>query len=361
MKDWIFEANQIKGLDPAWRQKAKTRLREQTRPEGSLGVLESFLERLVAIQKMEKPDTRRKRILIFAADHGVAEEGVSLYPKEVTKAMVVNFLNGGATVNALARQIHAEVLVVDIGVDADFGNDPRLIHAKIGRGTRNLARESAMTEEQFERAMNTGWQLVHQAKDDGIHLLALGEMGIGNTTAASCVIAAMTERSAEEVAGRGTGLNDAQLAHKTAVIQKALNLHRTLCIDPCSVLRQVGGFEIAAMTGAILAAARLNIPVVVDGWIVSASVLAAVHLNPAVLDYLFFAHQSEEKGHRALLQSLEVQPILNLSMRLGEASGAAFAMGILDAAVRVYNETATFKEAQVAGKKEPETFSDKTS
>ena len=348
MRDWAAEAQKVSSLDPAWIQKARQRLKEQTRPEGSLGVLERLLERLAAIQKKEKPSVARKRILIFAADHGVTEEGVSLYPREVTKAMVLNFLNGGATINALARHVGAEVAVVDIGVNADFEPDPRLIHAKAGRGTRNMTQEAAMTEAEFDSAMTVGWNLAERAKADGVELLGLGEMGIGNTTAASGVIAALLKCSVESVTGRGTGLNDSQLAHKVEVIKNAHALHQKSFFGPLSILRCVGGYELAAMTGAILAAAKLSLPIVVDGWIVSASALAAIQLNSNILDYLFFVHQSEERGHRYLFETLELQPVLNLSMRLGEGSGAALAMSILEAAVCVYNEVATFTEAGVA-------------
>lgn len=352
MRDWMTEAQQVVGLDSSWREKARQRLREQTRPEGSLGVLESLLERLVAIQKRERLRIERKRILIFAADHGVAEEGVSLYPREVTQAMVLNFLNGGATINALARQIKAEVKVIDIGVDGEFDADPRLIHAKVARGTKNMTCEAAMNEEELNKALNFGWEMAHEAKRDEIELLGLGEMGIGNTTAASAVIAALMEQPIEAMTGRGTGVGETMLEHKIKVIERAFLLHKKSFSDPLNILRCVGGYEIAALTGAILASARLQIPVVIDGWIVSAAALVAIRLNPKILDYLFFAHQSEERGHRFLLEMLEVQPILNLSMRLGEASGAALAMSILDAAARVYNEVATFSEAGVANRED---------
>lgn len=352
MQDWNTELQKIAPLNAVWRDKAAKRLKEQTRPEGSLGVLESVLMRLAAIQKKEKLSANPKRILIFAADHGVTEEGVSLYPREVTQAMVMNFLNGGATINALARQTGAEVKVFDVGVDGDFTRDPRLIHSKIARGTRNLLREAAMTPEDLERALRIGAESVHQAKRDGIELIGLGEMGIGNTTAASAVNAALTGEPAEIMTGRGTGLGDEMLAVKTDVVRRALERHEKFFSDPFEVLRRVGGFEIAAMTGAMIAGARIEMPMVVDGWIVTAAALAAVRLNPKILDYLFFAHQSEERGHKRVLEILEVQPLLNFSMRLGEGSGAALALGILDAAVRVYNETATFAEAGVAGRRD---------
>lgn len=350
IQNWILRSKEISGADTAWREKARRRLREQTRPEGSLGFLEEMLERLVAIQKTDTPSVKRKRILIFAADHGVEEEGVSLYPREVTKAMVLNFIHGGATINSLARFAGAEVEVVDVGVDGDFGEESRLIHAKIRRGTRNMTQEPAMTEEELHRAMSVGWDLARKAKAEGVELLGLGEMGIANTTAASAVIGALTGASVETVTGRGTGLGPEALQHKAEVIQRALDLHRDLLDHPLSVLRSVGGYELAAMTGAILAAARTGLPVVIDGWIVSASAFAAIRLNPAILDYLFFAHQSEERGHRFVLEELDVHPLLHLGMRLGEASGAALAMNLLDAAVRVYCEVATFAEAGVANR-----------
>ena len=348
MPDWIKEAGKILGIDEEWRQKAVFYLREQTRPEGSLGILENCLERLAGIQKKQALSVARKRILIFAGDHGVAEEKVSLYPREVTRAMVLNFLNGGATINALAREIGAEVRVVDIGVDADFENEPRLVHAKVRRGTRNLLREPAMTAEELDQAITTGWNLAREAREEGVELLGLGEMGIGNTTSASAVIGALLRKSPEDVTGRGTGLGDTALQHKIEVIRAAYTLHQNSLSSPLEILRCLGGYEIAGLTGAILGAARFGVAVVIDGWIVSAAALIAARINPKVLDYLFFAHQSAEHGHALLLETLEVKPFLNLSMRLGEASGAALAMGILEAAVRVYNETATFAEAGVA-------------
>ncbi len=354
LPNWICEVKEILPLEPGWRLIARQRLKEQTRPEGSLGLLESFIERLVAIQKKERPEIERKRILIFAADHGVSEEGVSLYPREVTKAMVRNFLNGGATINALARYIQAEVCILDVGVDADFEADPRLLSAKARGGTRNMTREPAMSLEELDRALNAGWDVVRKAKEEDVQILALGEMGIGNTTAASAVVAALTEQDPESVTGRGTGLDEAGLLHKIEVIKRALQLHEGFLKDPLRVLQCVGGYEIAAMTGAVLAAARFQIPAVIDGWIVSAAALAASRLNARVLDYLFFAHQSAERGHRLLLKMLEVEPILNLSMRLGEASGAALALSILEAGIRIYNEVSTFAEAGVANRQSRE-------
>jgi len=326
-------------------------LKEQTRPEGSLGRLEDAIVQIVGIQKKDRPSIDKKRILIFASDHGVESEGVSLYPKDVTKSMVMNFLNGGATINALARQISAEVIVIDVGVDADFENTKKLVNAKIGRGTRNMKIEAAMTADELDQALEVGWQNVIQAQKDNVNILGLGEMGIGNTTAASAVIAGSLNVETARVTGRGTGIDDEALQHKILVIDEALRLHKNSIGDPLGILQCVGGYEIAAMTGAILACAHFGLPVVVDGWIVAASTLVAYKLNPLVLDYVFLSHESQEKGHRVIFEEFRLKPLLDLSMRLGEASGAALAMGILDSSVHVYNEVATFQEAQVAGKK----------
>lgn len=348
MPNWKDESQKISQPDAAWAQKARQRLNEQTRPQGSLGLLEGILERLSSIQKKERLDISKKRILIFAADHGVTEEGVSLYPSDVTHAMVMNFLSGGATINALARHLKAEVRVIDMGVAQDFQNAPDLIHRKIARGTRNMLKEPAMTPEELEQAIQTGWELAEEAFRDGVQILALGEMGIGNTTAASAMIAALTGVPAPLVTGRGTGLDENLRLHKAGVIGQALKRHHPLLGDPLKILQCVGGYEIAAMTGAVLGAARYEVPVLIDGWIVSAAALAAVEWNAKSLEYLFFAHESAEQGHRYFFERFDVRPILDLSMRLGEASGAALALNVLDAAVHIYNEVATFAEAGVS-------------
>ncbi len=341
----------IPPLDFLWREKARKRLAEQTRPEGSLGELERYLERIVAIEEKEKPSVAKKRMVIFAADHGIEAEGVSLYPREVTPAMVYNFISGGATINAFAKAVGAEVEVVDVGVDHEFEENSPLISRKIRRSTFNFKKAQAMSSGELLRALEIGWERAREAKEAGVELLGVGEMGIGNTTAASAVIAALTGASSQLLTGRGTGINDQMLEHKIQVIEDSLRTHQKFLTDPFSILQTVGGFEIAAITGFIIAAASFRIPCVVDGWIASAGAFAAIRLNPSLLDYLFFAHESEEKGHRILLEELDVKPMLRLSMRLGEGTGACLAMGILEAAVRAYNEVATFEEAKVAGKK----------
>ena len=349
---WQERIFSIPSIDSTWREKARKRLAEQTRPEGSLGELERFVERIVAIQKKEWPSVARKRIVIFAADHGVEAEGVSLYPREVTPAMVYNFLLGGATINAFARSVGVEVEVVDVGVDHEFKEEPRLLSRKIRRGTSNLKMGQAMTREELLQAFEIGWERAQAAKESGVELAGVGEMGIGNTTSASAVIAALTQALPEQVTGRGTGITDEMLQHKIRVIEEALQVNHEFLTDSFSILQSVGGFEIAAIAGFVIGAVSFGIPCVIDGWIASAGALAAVRLNPALLDYLFFAHESEERGHRILLEELDVKPLLRLSMRLGEGTGACLAMGILEAAVRAYNEVATFEEAKVAGKKD---------
>ena len=348
--EWIQIFKQIEPLDLLWLTKAQRRMSQQTRPLGSLGDLEDFVSRYVAIQKKDRPTIDRKRVMIFAADHGVEVEGVSAYPRNVTKSMVDNFLNQGATINAIARQLEAEVEVIDVGVDAEFEGHPNLIQSKIRRGTHNIKLMAAMSEEELNRALSIGWDQVLSAKEDGIDLIAVGEMGIGNTTAASAVVAACLGLSASKVTGRGTGIDDAGLDRKISVITEAIRFHNKNLIDPFEILRCLGGFEIAAMVGAIMAAVLYRIPIVVDGWIASSAALIANELNSNVSKAIFFGHQSKERGHMIVLESMGAKPILQLTMRLGEASGAALAVNILQSGIKIYNEVATFKQAQVANR-----------
>lgn len=238
-----------------------------------------------------------------------------------------------------------------MGVDCEFRDEKDLILKKIRRGTSNIRLGQAMTEEELYQALEVGWEAAHTAKEEGVEILGVGEMGIANTTSASAVIAALTETSPENVTGRGTGINDTALNHKIEVIKDAIHVNKPFLTNPFSILQSLGGFEIAAISGCVLGAATLRIPCVVDGWIASAGALVPIHLNPSILDYLFFAHESQERGHRIILEELDVKPILKLSMRLGEGTGACLAMSILDAAIRAYNEVATFEEAKVARKK----------
>jgi nicotinate-nucleotide--dimethylbenzimidazole phosphoribosyltransferase len=328
----------VRSIDPpdeTYAERARARQRELTKPPGSLGQLEFIAVRLAAIQRQDRPASFGRRVVVFAASHGVVAEGVSAYPAEVTVQMVKNFARGGAAINALAQAAGADVVVVDAGVE---------------RGTRNFAREPAMAEEEMRAAMELGREEARRAKASGIALLGTGEMGIGNTTAASTITAALTGVSPSRVTGPGTGLDEAGRCRKIEVVERALALHRPSPAEPLDVLRTVGGFEIAALAGLSLEAAGLRMAVVVDGFIASAAFAIAAALDPAVLEYAFFSHLSAEPGHRALLRFLRVEPLLDLDLRLGEGTGAALAMPVLGAAAAAHNEMATFADAGVSGK-----------
>ncbi|MCP9455999.1 MAG: nicotinate-nucleotide--dimethylbenzimidazole phosphoribosyltransferase, partial [Nitrospira sp.] len=277
-------------------------------------------------------------------------EGVSAYPKEVTPQMVLNFLRGGAAVNVLARHVGVEVRVVDIGVNYEFGSCPGLLNRNIMKGTRNFAREPAMTKEQAERAVATGIELATEAAREGIGLIGLGEMGIGNTTSSAAITAVMTGKPVDQVTGHGTGVDEAGRAHKVAVIQRALDLHRPDRAAPLDVLAKVGGLEIGGLAGIILGAALARVPVVLDGFITGAAALIAVALAPACREYLIASHQSVERGHHVILEYLNLKPLLDLDLRLGEGTGACLGIGLVSAAIKIYTEMATFDEAGVSGR-----------
>jgi len=358
---------------------AQRHLDSQTKPQGSLGRLEELAARLVAMTRRDPPVVADRRLFVFSADHGVVAEGVSAYPAEVTPQMTLNFLAGGAAVNALANHVGVSVTVVDIGVDYDFAKrgsgvvsegeatattptqspettpDPlfaRLAHRKVAHGTANMARGPAMTAEQARQSIETGIDLAAAAIDDGADILAIGEMGIGNTTAATAVLAALTGLDPEGITGRGTGIDDERLAHKTAVIRRALEINRPDADDALDVLAKVGGFEIGGMAGVVLAAAAGRRPVVADGFISSAGALVALRLCPTAADYLICSHRSVEPGHAAMLEALGGDPLLDLGMRLGEGTGACLAIDLVAAAVRCYTDMATFDSAGVARKSE---------
>jgi nicotinate-nucleotide--dimethylbenzimidazole phosphoribosyltransferase len=340
----------IRPLDPGALDRAQARLDDLTKPPGSLGRLEEVARRLAAIQATTRPTIRRKRIFTMAGDHGVTAEGVSAFPREVTPQMVLNFLRGGAAINVLSRHVGAEVVVVDLGVDFDFDGAEGLVHAKVGRGTRNFAQEPAMSREEGLRALGVGIELARAAAADGVDLLGIGEMGIGNTTSASALLAAFTGLSADLVVGRGTGVDGEGLARKAEVVRRALELHRLDASDALSVLCTLGGFEIAGMAGVCLGAAASGVPVVVDGFISTAAALVAARLAPPVCDYLFLSHLSQEQAHARMVEVLGHKPLLILDMRLGEGTGAALAMGVLEASAKVLSEMATFSEAGVTNR-----------
>jgi len=338
----------IPALNPAWHQRAVLRLNSLTKPLGSLGRLEEMAVRLVAICEEEFPDCANKVIFTLAADHGVTEEGVSAYPKAVTRQMVLNFLSGGAAINVLCRQFGIEVVVVDIGVDGDTEELNGLVRMKVRRGTNNMASGPAMPRADACRAMQVGIALSERAERDGKKLIGTGEMGIGNTTAATAVAAVLCGKPVAEVTGRGTGLDDAALHRKIDVVERALRANLPNVSDPIDVLSKVGGLEIAGLAGLALGAAARRIPVVIDGFISTAAAAIAVAIEPRVKSFLFASHRSTEPGHDALLKFIGLEPFLELDMRLGEGTGAALAMPLIEASTRVLKEMATFSSAGVS-------------
>mgnify|MGYP002399208478 CR=1 FL=1 len=338
----------IKPVDEALLAKAQAKLDNKTKPQGSLGRLEEVARRFAAITEDLSPDTAKKVIFTFAGDHGIVEEGVSLFPKEVTPQMVLNFLRGGAGVNVLARHSGAEVRVVDVGVDYDFEPAPGLIIKKVAKGTRNFAKGPAMTAAEAVAAVEVGIALAEEAKKEGVAMVGTGEMGIGNTSPSSAIIAAIAGCTVREVTHRGTGIGDAALENKIRVIQAGLDLNRPDPKDPMDVLTKVGGLEIAGIAGLVLGAAANRLPVVVDGFISTAGALIASEMHPSVRDYIFTAHTSVEIGHQMMMERIGVKPLLDLQFRLGEGTGAALAMGLIEAGVKVLKEMATFEEAGVA-------------
>jgi len=332
---------------PGGADAAERHLDSLTKPAGSLGRLEEIALRL-AVLRGGAPEVRHPVIFTFAADHGVAAEGVSAYPQVVTAQMVENFLRGGAAVNVLARQAGARLVVADFGVAAPLERSERLVACPIGPGTANIAAGPAMAREQAVRAIETGAALAQQALDAGADLLATGEMGIGNTTVASAIAAALTGGAPERVTGRGTGVDDATLDRKVAVVRRALEVNQPDASDGLDVLAKVGGFEIGGLVGVILAGAARRVPVVLDGFIAGSAALIAVALAPAARHALFAAHRSAEPGHALVLDHLGLTPYLDLSLRLGEGTGAALFIHLARAAALVWSEMATFKGAGVS-------------
>lgn len=328
-------------------EQAQARLDNLTKPRGSLGELEVLARRICGIQGNIRPDLGRKVILTFAADHGVAAEGVSSVPQDVTRQMVYNFLRGGAGVNVLARHAGAEVWVIDVGVAGEINGDG-LIARKVKSGTANLAQGPAMTIDEALQAIAVGVETAREAINNGARILGTGEMGIANTTPAAALFAALLAVRVEEITGRGTGIDDATLHHKIEVIKRAIAMNQGHLQGPLATLAALGGLEIAAICGMILECARSRVAVVVDGFISSAGALVALQLAENVADYCFFSHMSAEQGHRIFFEKLGLTPILNLDMRLGEGTGAALAMGIIEAGVKIINEMATFAEAGVS-------------
>jgi nicotinate-nucleotide--dimethylbenzimidazole phosphoribosyltransferase len=327
---------------------ARARQDQLTKPPGSLGRLESLSVQLAGITGQLRPRFRQPALLVFAADHGIARQGVSAYPREVTAQMVANMLTGGAAINVLARHAGARLILVDVGVAAPLAAHPALLDRKIGLGTADFAGGPAMTRAEARRTVEAGIAVVDQAITAGADLLGLGEIGIGNTTAASAVVAAITGRPVAEVTGRGTGVTGEALHRKIRLIAAGLARNQPDPADGLDVLAKVGGYEIGALAGAMLGAARRRVPVVLDGFICGAAALIAVALAPAVQPYLIAAHRSAEAGHRAVLDYLRLRPLLDLDLRLGEGSGAALALALCQAAGPLLDEMMTFDEAGVS-------------
>jgi len=336
--------------DAAVRLQAHRRLEALTMPYWALGRLLDLAEDLAGMTRSLRPPVTGKAIFTMAADHGVVAEGVSKYPQEVTPQMVYNFVAGGAGINALARQAGAAVRVVDMGVAADLGelaSSGKILSRRIGPGTRNMARGPAMSRDEAVRAVEAGIDIARQAAA-AVDVFGTGEMGIGNTTSSSAIVAALSGRPVAEVTGHGTGIDEGQFGRKVRVIEQALQVNRPDPKDGIDLLAKVGGFEIGGIAGLILGAASLQKPVVVDGFISTAGALIAHALCPTAVEYMIAAHRSVEKGHCIALEILGKQPLIDLDLRLGEGTGAALAMNFLEAAVRVLTEVATFDEAMVS-------------
>ena len=340
--------NPCKPIDAQAVEQAQTRQQQLTKPAGSLGRLESVAVQMAGLQGQVKPSLDQLWIAIFAGDHGVVAEGVSAFPQEVTGQMLHNFVSGGAAISVLARQLGASLEVVDLGTVTPSLNLPGVRHLNIGAGTANFVESPAMTAAQGELALQAGRDSVQRAVANGAQLFIGGEMGIGNTTAASALACALLDCPVVHLAGPGTGLNAAGVSHKAQVIERALALHGAQRGDALQTLFNIGGFEIAALVGAYLACAQEGVAVLVDGFICSVAALVAVRLNPGCREWLLFGHRGAEPGHRHVLETLNAEPLLDLGLRLGEGSGAALAVPLLRLACDLHGQMATFAEAAVA-------------
>lgn len=350
MKKYEQTIKSIRPLDKTLEPKIQAHLDDLTKPQGSLGRLEELAMRYCMIQGTLQPTMGTKRICCFAGDHGVVAEGVSAYPQEVTPQMVFNMLAGGAAINVLTRHVNSELVVVDIGVKAPMEDVKGLCHRKIRGGTDNMAEGPAMTRAETEAALAVGIELAEQAARDGVTLLGTGDMGIGNTTPATALYTAYLGCPVEDITSPGTGIDSQRLLHKMEVIKRALAVNRAHLTDPLDTLAALGGFEIAGIAGLVLGGAAHRIPVVVDGFISTAGAVAACALCPTVSEHVIYSHLSQERGHRVVMQALKARPVLDLDMRLGEGTGGALAMSIIEAAVKIYNEMATFSGAGVSTK-----------
>lgn len=331
------------------KQQLQSIINSKTKPLGALGALETIALQVGQIQQSMKPALKRPVMMVFAGDHGIVEAGVSPYPQAVTAQMVMNFLSGGAAINVFAKQHKMLMRIIDSGVNYDFKRTPKLVHAKVGHGTKNFLHEPAMSMIQCEQAMTLGEAFVTKEAEMGSNVFAFGEMGIGNTSSASCLMSVLCALPISKCVGRGTGLNDAGLIKKTKVLRKALKQHEVDNSKPIEVLATFGGFEIAMMVGAMLSAAQQKSVLLIDGFIATSALLVAAKMQPNIIEYCVFSHCSGEAGHQAMLEDLQVKPLLNLGLRLGEGTGAALAYPLVQSAVSFFNEMASFSSAGVSG------------
>ncbi len=342
----------IPSPDAAWEERAWARLDSLTKPPRSLGLLEEMAQRLAVLQRTEKPSVTRKAIVLMAGDHGVTAQAVAPYPSEVTAQMVANIAAGGAAINQLAAHIDARVVVVDVGVAHPVSYASGVVNARVADGTADMSVGPAMSREQALAAIGAGIEQAAELAEEGIDLIGTGDMGIGNTTASAAITSVLTCVDPSDVVGPGTGLDEAGVRHKADIVRRATEVNIPDPLDALDTLAKVGGLEIAGIVGVILGAASLGIPVVADGYISGAAALVAMHMAPAVRPWLFVSHRSAEPGHTVVLEALGMRPVLQLDMRLGEGTGAALAMGLMDAACAVMSGMATFAEAGVADRED---------
>ncbi len=340
--------NKIEPADSYYLKQAYARQEQLTKPPGSLGRLESIAIRISALQKNLNPDVRQTRILIFAADHGIAREQVSAFPQAVTAQMVRNFSSGGAAISVLARQHKLPLQIINLGLVSELETMAQVINHSIGKGTENFLYQDAMSRAQFEQLCQFIRSKVEQLKKDGTKLLIAGEMGIANTSSATALVCALEALPPQQITGRGTGLDNKGLQHKIDIIEQALDRHQQQLSNPLEILRILGGFEIVALCASYLACAQQGIISLVDGFICTVAALFAIRINPDCKDWLIFSHLSDEAGHKTILHIMDVQPILDLKLRLGEASGAALVWPIIQSACVLQSEMATFDSASVS-------------
>lgn len=339
----------IKTITPELDKQIQQKIDLKTKPLGALGTLEKIAFKVCRIQQTLTPKLNKPTILVCAGDHGITQENISPFPQEVTFQMVMNFLGGGAAINVFCRQNNIQLLVADTGVNFDFEPCEQLLNLKVRKGTRNFAIEPAMTIEECYTAMQNGASIMEQLHSEGTNIVGFGEMGIGNTTAATALLCKYAGHTAQEASGAGTGLDSQGIQHKANVIDRALQLHAAIT-DPIEVLATFGGYEIATICGAIIKAAELKMIILSDGFIATSALIAAHAINPNVIDYCLFAHESNEQGHKLMLKHLKAEPILQLGMRLGEGTGSAVAYPLVQSAVCFMNEMSSFADAGVSNK-----------